>query len=223
MPNNFSNAQDLVDIETIRDNTVVLKGGGLRQLLMVSGTNFSLKSEEEQNLITGAYQNFLNSVDFPIQIIIHSRKINIQKYLDELERLREKEPSGLLQNQISEYREFIRSFIEEHAIMEKTFLAVVPWQEIVIPSKSGILGALPFGRKKDEAVQKEKDASEKEADFQQALIQLQQRTGQVVEGLAGVGLEAIVLADEQLIELFYNFYNPETVEKQGIQPPAAEK
>jgi type IV secretory pathway VirB4 component len=215
MPKNFANTQDLVDLEAVRENTVVLKSGGLRQVLMVSGVNFSLKSEEEQNLITSAYQNFLNSIDFPIQVLIHSRKINIQRYLDDLERRKQEEPAALLQNQIGEYREFIRQFVEENAIMEKTFMAVVPWQPVSLTAKGGILDSIPFFGKKGAEAEK-KQAAEGEADFQQNLVQLSQRTNQVVEGLSAIGLESVLLNDEQLIELFYNFYNPETVEKENL-------
>ncbi|MEK7608373.1 MAG: hypothetical protein AAB495_02245, partial [Patescibacteria group bacterium] len=119
MATDFANSQTLVEIADIRNNTVILKDGTLRKVLIVGGVNFSLKSQQEQDLITGAYQNFLNSLDFPFQTIIHSRKINIQKYLDDLEKRRVEEPSPLLQNQIAEYREFVHQFIQENAIMEK--------------------------------------------------------------------------------------------------------
>src|SRR4051812_28542163 len=101
----FANAQDLVALKEIRDNTLVLKSGELRQILMVGGINFSLKSESEQNVITEGYQNFLNGLNFPIQIIIHSRKINVEKYLESLTERRGQEPSALLQDQIAEYQE----------------------------------------------------------------------------------------------------------------------
>jgi len=121
MPGNFASAQDLVSVDEIREDVVLLKDGSLRQVVMVGGVNFSLKSEGEQNLIIGGYQNFLNSLNFPIQIIIHSRKINIENYLKQLEERKQVESSGLLQDQIEEYREFVRQFVSEHAIMVKTF------------------------------------------------------------------------------------------------------
>ena len=216
MAKNLANAQALVEIEDVRQNTLILKDGGLRQVLIAGGINFSLKSEEEQNIITQTYQNFLNSLDFQIQIIVHSRKINIEKYLGTLEERRSQEPSSLLQDQIAEYEEFIRGFVRENAIMTKSFFIVIPWSPIVLPGKETFFSSLPFLRRKKE----EKEAvKEKEEGFEENLAQLSQRVNQVVEGLATVGLEAIVLDDEQLIELLYNFYNPEATEKEKISLP----
>src|SRR5207249_1905334 len=94
---------------------------------MVGGVNFALKSELEKNIITQGYQNFLNSIDFPLQIVIHSRKVNIDKYIAGLAARKESEESPLLRNQIDEYAEFIKGFVEKNAIMEKSFLVVVPF------------------------------------------------------------------------------------------------
>jgi type IV secretory pathway VirB4 component len=218
MPN-FANSQNLVEVEEIRESTLILKGGGLRQILMVSGVNFALKSEEEQNSISAAYANFLNSIDFSIQIIVHSRKINIEKYLADLDRKMAEEQSPLLQNQIGEYREFIRQFVEENAIMSKSFLVVVPWQSAgVSEAVSGISSILPF-KKKQPAEQAKLDEAAKAESFKKNLEQLRQRTDQVTDGLSAVGLDVVLLNDEQLAELFYNFYNPETTEKGSLNLP----
>ena len=130
MPGNFASAQDLVSVDEIREDVVLLKDGSLRQVVMVGGVNFALKSDTEQNLITSAYQNFLNGIDFPLQIVVHSRKVNIEKYLDGLARYSAEEVSPLLQNQAEEYREFIRGFVQKNAIMEKTFLESKKSQKI---------------------------------------------------------------------------------------------
>lgn len=218
MPKEFANTQDLVAIEEIRDDTVVLKNGSLRQILMVGGVNFSLKSEEEQVIITQGYQNFLNALDFPIQIVIHSRKINIDRYLAGLEARRVEEPSALLQNQIAEYQEFIRGFVTENAIMAKTFFVVVPFSPIVLPSKEAVSKFIPFFKKKNHEAEK-RALEAKQMSFREALGQLKQRVTQVAQGLAAIGLETKVLTTEELIELFYNFYNPETVEKEKLNLP----
>lgn len=80
----LGNSLDLVDIKEIKESTVVGNDGGFRQIIMVGGVNFALKSDAEQNIMTQAYQNFLNSIDFPLQVVIHSRKVNIEKYTDDL-------------------------------------------------------------------------------------------------------------------------------------------
>ena len=215
MPNNFASAQELVTIEEIKNDTVIVKGGGLRQVLIVGGVNFSLKSETEQNIITAAYQNFLNSIDFPLQIIIHSRKLNIEKYLATLDDYKRDEASPLLQDQIAEYREFVSKFVSDNAIMAKTFLVVVPWSSFALPTKSSFLGFLPF-MKKDNKAEEARAAEETQAHFEKDLAQLKQRVSRVAEGLAAIGLEVMALNNEQLVELFYNFYNPEAVEKEEL-------
>lgn len=217
MAEKFANSQDLVQVKKIENDTLILKDGSMHQILMVQGTNFSLKSEEEQNMLTASYQNFLNSLDFGIQISIHSRKLNIQKYLDDLDQRAQAEPSPLLQNQIGEYKEFVRKFVQDNAIMEKTFLVMVPWYPAVISASGGL--SLPFMKKKPADQKQAEERSEQ--DFQQNLLQLKQRVGQVMEGLTAVGLESLVLTDQELTQLLYNFYNPETVEKEGNIPQNA--
>jgi type IV secretory pathway VirB4 component len=218
MPKNFANTQDLVNIEEIKEDAVISKNGALCQIVMVGGINFSLKSEMEQNLITQAYQNFLNGIDFQMQVVIHSRKINIEKYLQSLKEFEAHEISPLLKNQAREYREFIRGFVEKNAIMEKTFLVVVPFYPLALPSKESITKFLPFFKKTDKAAE-EKAKQEANTGFQENLAQLKQRVSQVVDGLLAIGLEAQPLNTEQLIELFYNFYNPETIEKENLNIP----
>lgn len=220
----FGNSLDLVDIQDIKGNTVILKDGSLRQVIMVGGVNFALKSDSEQTIITQAYQTFLNGVDFPLQILIHSRKVNIDKYIASLLKRKAAEESPILQNQIDEYAEFIKSFVQKNAIMEKTFLVVIPFYSVsvsgITSGAKGIFDSLPFfgkkkGGDKDKAAQA-KTAEDTEKTFRENVEQLNQRTNQSINGLVGIGLEATLLGDEALIELFYNFYNPQTIERQDI-------
>lgn len=212
---------DLVDIKEIKQSTVIVKDGSLRQVIMVGGVNFSLKSETEQNIITQGYQTFLNSIDFPLQILIHSRKVNIEKYIETLVERKETEESPVLQNQIDEYTKFIEGFVEKNAIMEKVFLVVVSFYTVsILPGAKGVSGLIPFlGKKKEDAAGTAQRTAEEEKMFSENLAQLSQRTGQVTSGLLNMGLEATLLDDEQLIELFYNFYNPQTIERQKVPAP----
>lgn len=213
MKENFGDTKDLLEIEKIKENTIILKGGELRQVIIVGGINFALKSEEEQNIITQAYQEFLNSLEFSIQIIIHSRKVNIEKYLNTLYEFKTKEVSALLQNQIEEYIEFIRGFIKDNDIMLKTFFVVVPYTIINLSQEAKQLSSkipfLSFNKQKDSA-----EDNKQEEILLSAIQQLNQRTNQVIEGLASIGLDAVQLKDEELLELLYNYYNPETIEKE---------
>jgi type IV secretory pathway VirB4 component len=218
------NSLDLVDIKEIKQSTVVVKDGSFRQVIMVGGVNFSLKSEMEQNIITQGYQTFLNSIDFPLQILIHSRKVNIDKYIETLTVRKETEPSPILQSQIDEYSKFIQGFVEKNAIMEKVFLVVVSFYPVsMLPSAKSVSGVMSLfgGKKKVGAAETAQRAGEADKLFGENLAQLSQRTAQVTSGLLNIGLEATVLDDEQLIELFYNFYNPQTIERK--KAPAAQE
>jgi hypothetical protein len=229
---NAGNSLDLVDIKEVRGNIVVMKDGSFRQIVMVGGVNFALKSEAEQTVIVQAYQNFLNSIDFPLQVIVHSRKVNIDGYIETLLHRKEVEPSPLLQSQIDEYVNFIKDFIEKNAIMEKTFLVVVPFYVAggaiagTTKAASGVFSAL-FGEKKKAEPAKnpgEKPGEVKSDDeaaraFEENTEQLMQRTGQVIAGITSIGLDASVLENQELVELFYNFYNPQTVERGTVIAP----
>jgi type IV secretory pathway VirB4 component len=220
------NSLDLVDVKEIRGDIVILKDNSLRQIVMVGGVNFVLKSETEQNLMVQAYQNFLNAIDFSLQILVHSRKVNIEGYLQSLAKRKEQEESPLLQNQIQEYEAFIRGFVEKNAIMEKTFLVVVPFyptagMQGAAQAASGLVSS--FGRKGTRnGGGGDKKNAEADRIFRENVAQLNQRTGQVVSGILGIGLEATILANEELIELFYNFYNPQTIEREKMNLAASD-
>lgn len=202
-----NSTQQFVDVDEIKDGVVKLKGGGLRAVIMVAGINFELKSEDEQNIMTTGYQDFLNSLDFSIQVVIHSRKINIDGYLEKMKARREQEQNELLRNQIDEYIEYIRSFVKENEIMTKAFFAIVPYEGGGVGSiKRGFFGL--FGGKSKNA-KKEKDESE-----EQKLVQLRQRVDQTLSGLERMGLRAVVLNDQELTELYYNLYNPESAKRE---------
>ena len=125
--NKSTSTQQLVDIEEIRDGVIVLKGGALRAILMVSSVNFSLKSAEEQDAIIFGYQSFLNSLDFPLQIIVNSRRLKIDSYLKTLNELEKEQTNDLLKMQTVEYSDFIKQLVEMSNIMSKTFYAIVPF------------------------------------------------------------------------------------------------
>jgi type IV secretory pathway VirB4 component len=204
--------QQFVEVKKIEDGIVILKNGCLRKVILVDGLNFDLKSEEEQNLITFAYQNFLNSLDFSIQINIHSRKLNIADYIKNLAKRQLEEDNELLKTQVGEYLEFIKSFVEANAVMTKSFFIVVPYDSISISSNSSnSLFPNIFGGTNKKEPDKGPTISPNHRE------QLSQRVEQVVNGLRQVGLRAISLEDDELLELYHNFYNPVTVEKRDIE------
>ncbi|HPW34164.1 MAG TPA: hypothetical protein PK367_00160, partial [Candidatus Paceibacterota bacterium] len=201
-----NSTQQFVDVENIKNGIVSLKGGGIRAVIMVAGINFELKSEDEQDIVTAGYQDFLNSLDFSIQIVVHSRKLSIDKYLKTIEDRRAQESSELLRNQIDEYEAFVKGFVKENEIMTKNCFVIIPYDNLSTKDvKKGFLGM--FGGKG------KNNDKEKQESLDQKVIQLRQRVDQVLSGLERIGLRAVVLNDEELTELYYNLYNPETIEK----------
>ncbi|UZE93381.1 MAG: hypothetical protein IB617_00935 [Candidatus Nealsonbacteria bacterium] len=196
-----SATQQLLEVDKIKEGVVVLKNKALRGILMVSSLNFALKSEEEQKAIIYQFQSFLNSLDFSLEIIIQSRKLNITGYLDKLKELGIKEKNELLKLQIGEYEKFIEELIAGGAIMSKNFFVVVPF----------ILAELPRLIKSEDDAKKTKKTLTEER-FQRAKIQLWQRMEFVALGLRRCGLQGIPLNTIELIELFWSLYHPEQAE-----------
>lgn len=193
----------VMDIKNIEDGVVIVKGGGMRSVLLASTINFALKSQEEQTAITSQYQNFLNSVDFPLQIVCSSRKIDISPYLESLNAKRQQQPSELLRIQLSEYVNFIKSLTELANIMSQTFYVIIPFAPVESYKKKGVAASLgSFFEKSGPATQTE----------QEMKTQLAQRVEFIMSGLAQIGIMAIPLKREELINLYYHSFNPEAQE-----------
>ena len=125
--------QDILEISSIKDNMVILKNGTVRAVLMVSSINFALKNQDEQEGIIGAFYSFLNSVSYPLQIAIQSRSLDIDQYLDKLDKLGKQQTNELLRIQTIDYTQFIRELLKLQSIMSKKFFVIVPYS--VIESK----------------------------------------------------------------------------------------
>lgn len=196
-----NSSQKYVDIEEIKNGIIVMKNGSLRMVLLVSSINFDLKSTDEQDAIISQYQNFLNSLDFPVQIMISSRKFNINPYLEIIKEKEKVQKNELLRMQIAEYGNFIKRLTDSTKIMSKFFYIVVPFSPIE-SKKEGFFAKMMniFNPSQEMAVRKE---------FLEAQVgQLWQRARQVEAALSGAGLKMTPLGTQELIELFYNSYNP---------------
>lgn len=204
-----ASAQAFLPIEAIRDGVIVLKGGaGLRSVLMVSSLNFALKSDEEQDALVAQYENFLNALDFPLQLVVQSRKLNIQPYLELLAERQGEETNELVKVQIGEYAEFVKSFVELTHIVSKTFFAVVPLTPSIAARSGGFFRGLT-----SRLAGARKAASED--DFSQQKNQLLQRADAASAGLKRLGLRVVPLGTEELVELFYGLYNPTESQRRG--------
>ncbi len=203
--------QEYLHIAEIKDSTVVLKDGSLRAVMAVSSINFDLKSTEEQEAIIFAFQRFLNSIDFPVQIVVSSRKYDISGYLKMLEDESYVEKNALLKNQIIDYTEFISGLVEEASVTSKYFYITIPFY-VVSVEKGGIL------KKISSAINPRKAVFHKRELFETSKNQLFQRVGEIRELLGGMGLKVAMLSTQELIELYYNYYNPSEFDHVTLSP-----
>ncbi|KKQ77635.1 MAG: hypothetical protein A3A96_03145 [Candidatus Zambryskibacteria bacterium RIFCSPLOWO2_01_FULL_39_39] len=202
MPKNAT--QEFVPIDDVRDGIVILKDGGMRGILMASSINFALKSNDERQAILLQFQDFLNSLDFSIQILIQSRRLDIRPYIALLEGRYKEQTNDLMKIQIEQYMAFIKSFTEGTNIMTKNFFIVIPYDAAIISSKGGFLSG--FSRK-------EQSKEVKEEDFEEKKNQLEQRMSVVEQGLSRCGVRVAKLGTDETIELFYKIFNPGESEK----------
>ena len=196
--------QSFVPVEEVRNGVVVLKQDGYRGILMCSAMNFALKSEDEQRAIIGGFQNFLNTLDFSVEIVVHSRKMDIRPYLTLLESQMDKQKTELMRLQLREYIAFIRNFMDSSDIMTKTFYVIVPYTPAIA---NEVASTLPFIKKQGGGVTAAGADS-----FEENRIQLEQRMGLVASGLQGAGIRAVPLGTEEIIELLYRSFNPGVTE-----------
>lgn len=203
-------SQQFVPIKEIRDNVVVLKDGSYRAVLLCSSLNFALKSQDEQTSIILQFQNFLNSLNFSVQIVMQSRKLDIKPYINLLEEREKAQTIDLMKIQTREYIEFIKGFTEAVNIMTKSFYVIVPYTPNILGTtgRKGFFGKL-FGKK--ESVADKKAAGKDE--FDENRIQLAQRVEVVESGLTRCGIRLAELGTEELVELYYRVFNPGDVEK----------
>ncbi len=198
--------QEFVPIKEIRDGIVVLKDGGLRAVILANSINLSLKSEDEQKAIIFQFQNFLNTLDFSIQISVQSRKLDIKPYLVMLENRMKVQTEPLLKLQTKEYIDFIKKFTDDVNIMTKNFYIVIPYTpKSFNTDKNPITG---FFAKKT----KEQAKAAEQVDFEEKRSQLEQRVNVIKQGLASCGIKSKELETEKIVELFYKVFNPGEVE-----------
>ena len=198
---NTKSTQEFVPISEVRDGIVLMKDGSLRAILLASSINFALKSEDEQTAFIVQFQNFLNSLDFSVQIFVQSRMLDIRPYIATLEVQYKGQLDDLMRVQIREYIQFIKSFTEAANIMTKNFFVVVPYSPVLTVSKSGASAFNPFAKKKT-------DAASLNRTFEEQASQLEQRISIVQQGLVRTGVRTVQLGTEETIELLYKMFNP---------------
>ncbi len=192
-------AQQFVPVQEVRDGIVVLKDGTLATVILVSSINLSLKSYDEQRATLMQFQGFLNTLDFPIQIVIQSRRYDVRPYIITLQNRLSQQTEPLLQVQTREYIQFIQTFTDQVNIMRKSFFVVIPYVPAMISQDKGIGKLFSFFNKtKVDAV----------SDFEEERTQLEERMSVVEQGLTRLGLRIAQLGTQEVIELLYKTFNP---------------
>lgn len=201
-----TSTQKYLAIKEIRDGIVALKNGGYRSILMVNAVNFHLKSQDEQDALQDAYQNFLNGLGFPIQIVVQSRLLDLDAYLKELEAASRQQVNNLLKAQTEDYIGFVRELIGVSNIMSKTFYVIIPYE--TQPIAQGFLARI-FSRGRSTPTTLGRR-------FEKIKTDLTERISIVSNGLASLGLNNVQLNTQEIVELFYLAYNPDTARRQKL-------
>lgn len=196
---NSNSTQQHLKIASIEEGVLILKNGAISVVLKIEPINFDLKNELEQNSIVAKYQGFLNGLDYPVQIVIRSKRLDLQPYLDELENRTKNQMNELLQIQSSDYISFMRSLVDIANIMSKEYYAVISYHRSNAKSSTGILSV--FNKSSTPKISR--------SEFERLRNELNSRANTVASGLSQLGLKVNALNTQQLIELFYGLYNPD--------------
>lgn len=200
MANLGAPAQQFVPVKEVRDGIVVMKDGSLATIVLVSSINLSLKSYDEQRATLMQFQGFLNTLDFPIQIVIQSRRYDVRPYIVTLQNRLREQTEPLLQVQTREYIQFIQTFTDQVNIMRKSFFVVIPYIPPVINQNKGIGKVFSFITKTN--------TTDGVSSFEEERSQIEQRMSVVEQGLTRLGLRIAQLGTQEAIELLYKTFNP---------------
>jgi len=204
-----TSTQKYLDIAEIRDDTVILNDGTIRGVLLVSSINFDLKAEEEQKSIIGGYISFLNTLDYPLQVVIQSRPLNIDDYMERLKKVEKEQTNELLRMQTADYKQFISELLTLERIMSKKFYVIVPYSSVSDKKRS-------FRDRFSSVFSTAKVVSLSRKRFDEFAAQLDKRCNFISAGLASLSLNNQRLGTQALIELFYNSYNPDLFQRQPM-------
>lgn len=205
-----ASTQRYLPIAEIKEDTVVLKNGGLRAILRVNSLNFNLKSEVEQQGIIAGYQSFVNTLIFPIQILIRSTRLNIDPYIKGLQEKAATQENPLLKDQTLDYADFMEKIVDIADIMQKSFYIIVPLDASTNTRRTLIQRFMEWLAAEDTKAK----ALQRNREFRSYNKILRDRITLVQSGLENIGITMRRLKTDELVQLFYSIYNPITCQKQ---------
>lgn len=200
----IASTQEHLDIEDVKDDLVILKNGTAVSILQTNAVNFDLLSENEQDAMIFAYAALLNSLSFPIQIIVRSKIMDISQYVSRLETAKQSQTNPAMAEMINKYQNFIRNLISQNRVLDKSFYLVIPYLDV------SITGGNPLGSKKKKIV------TDKWQVLEKAKIQLAPKREHLIKQMARIGIRTWQLNNQQLVELFYDIYNPTVAREQKV-------
>lgn len=212
---NQNSTQNTLQISEIRDGIVIMSDGSFRSVVMCKSINFDLMSGPEREGIEYSYQGFLNSLYFPVQIFIRSQKVDLKPYIQKLENIKMQHQNMLLALLMEDYINFITDTSYQANIMDKTFYVVVPYF-----ANNLDVGAIKSAGKNfltNIFGSKDQRVTINEADLEKAKTQLRNQVQAVMNGLSQCGVQSLPLDTQELIELYYDVYNPDTATRQPLK------
>ncbi|RTK95199.1 hypothetical protein EKI60_01950 [Candidatus Saccharibacteria bacterium] len=215
---NPNSTQNALQIAEIRDGIVIMNDGSFRSVIMAKSINFDLMSPQEREAVEYSYQGFLNSLYFPIQILVRSQKVDLEPYIEKLDKIRTEHDNMLLALLMEDYINYMDQLSRQTNIMDKKFYVVVPYFPTVdlqgtIASSKGFLSNLGsmFSNKQQQVVTIDEAALAKAKD------ELRNRVQAILGGLMQCGIQGLPLDTQELIELYYDSYNPDTATRQELK------
>lgn len=215
---NPNSTQNTLQIAEIRDGIVIMQDGSYRAVVMVKSINFDLMSPQEQESTEYAYQGFLNSVYFPVQIFIRSQKVDLQPYIEKLDKIRTEHDNMLLALLMDDYIGYIDQLALQTNIMDKKFYVVIPFFPVMGADKAALAQSKNFFSGFIDLFNKtETHVVINEPDLAKAKDELRNRVQAVLGGLQQCGIQGLPLDTQELIELYYDTYNPDTATRQQLK------
>lgn len=211
----LARTQDHLNIVDVREGILVLTEGRFRKVIETTAINFDLLSEDEQNATIFAYSNLVNSLDYPVQILIRTRQVDVTNYLKYLKSHLREQPTAALREQLEDYMVFVKQLVTENTVLQKRFFIVIPyWTGAVTQAQSKtIFDMLLSGFRKTETVEKRYS----ETSFKKASRELNQRSDELKWQFKRLSIQIRPLETEELIRLFYEIYNPESGSNPGLK------
>lgn len=214
---NPNSTQNTLQIAEIRDGIVIMNDGSFRSVVMVKSINFDLMSSQEQESVEYAYQGFLNSLYFPLQIFVRSQKVDLQPYIEKLDKIRTEHDNMLLALLMDDYINYIDQLASQTNIMDKKFYLVIPYFPVIDPQKAITQSKNFFTGLSQLFNTRENHVVINEADLEKAKAELRNRVQAVLGGLQQSGIQGLPLDTQELIELYYDTYNPDTATRQQLK------